>query len=229
MGKADLTVCVCLCEDGQRCVCVCVHVHEYNTVIDRGVAYSSSVCVQACVNITDASLHQKKHVCLQADICIFLPICVMGAYACVILTWWPVRWRRAVFPAGHAGSLRSSSGVGASRRHSCHSSGTCRRRGRLSASERQTAGPPSHTLGSLPRSRWPGVSGGGMKGKMRWRTRKKLFGEQNGGCSGEKAGSKVKTDETTRGEKMGWGCWEKIGLDQERRADELGREGENKG
>lgn len=152
-------------------------------------------------------------------------------YACVILTWWPARWRRAAFPAGHADSLRSSSAVGASPHRSYHSSGTSRRRGRLWASGWRTAGQPLHIQGSLSRSRWPGVSRGeGMKETMKWRMRGELLrshkeckevrkgtkrgvwkGWRGRGIKGEKRKKEMKWQE----EKWGKGCWEN-GLDRRR-------------
>lgn len=144
---------------------------------------------------------------------------------CVILTWWPVRWRTAAFPAGHAGSPRSSSGAGASRRHSCHSSGTCRRRGRLSASEWRTAGPLLHILGSLSRSRWPGVSRGGMKRKWDGGTKDILFRKHNGDrtrtrneMKREKGDQRWKEMKQQEG-KLGWGLLEenRIGSGEESR------------
>lgn len=203
----SVRVCVCVWRWPEVCVCVflcnaCVHVHEYNTLKKQ----------RCCLQLMHAHYRCKtaaENTRRQADILIFLPICVTGVHDCVVLTWWPVRWRRAAFPAGRAGSLHSSSDVGASRRRSCHSSGTCRRKGRPQASERWTAGPPSHTQGSLSRSRWPGVSRGAMTGKRRWRTRNELLGEIKMEDAMRRVRSKVKTDEITRGEKMGWGCWEK--------------------
>lgn len=157
----------------------------------------------------------------------------MCVYACVILTWWPVRWRRAAFPTGLVGSPRSSSGVGASRHRSCHSSGTCRRKGRLSAPEWWRAGRLLHKPGSLSRSRWPGVSEGeewneewgtiylrdiiqkGDEHWMRWRKKRRI------------RGGKWKREMKQWEGEMGWGL--QTELDQERWADELGSEGEKKG
>lgn len=99
MGTADLTVCVCLCvkQTDKMTRGVCVHsvfsfnvcTCEYKTVKDRGqLALNSSVCVHAhtSVHALYASLHKKIHVCLQADVRVFLPIYVICVYACVILT-----------------------------------------------------------------------------------------------------------------------------------------------
>lgn len=203
---------------------LCVRTHAYSAVKFQPMF--------VCIYISYASLHQKIHVCLQAgSVC--SPLCV--CCVCVILTWWPVRWRRAAFPAGHAGSPRSSSGADASRRRSCHSSGTCRRRGRLSASERRTAGPLLHILGSLSRSRWPGVSRGGMKRKWDGERRTNYLGNimemerEHGMRWSEKRG--IRGEKRWNNKRGNWegDCWRKIELDQERRADESGSEGEKKG
>lgn len=158
------------------CVCVCVHDYKSCYYCNSGV----------WTRVTHALLHQsahtkKKKTHQRADICIFRLSRAMWANECVTLTWWPVRWRRAAFPAGRADSLHSSSGVGASLHRSCHSSGTCRRRARRRASEWRTAGQPPHIPGSRSRSRWPGVGGGAMGRKIGWRSRReKYVGGKNG-------------------------------------------------
>lgn len=174
-------------------VSVCVYIVTLNKHLSKQDYKSCHYCNSGVWNPRACDSEKPRQ---RADICIFRLRRAMWANACVTLTWWPMRWRRAEFPAGRADSLHSSSGAGASLHRSCHSSGTCRRRARRQASERQTAGRPPHTPGSRSRSRWPGVGGGGNgKGNRVKIKDRKICGRQKR----KKEANVTRDCETTRG------------------------------
>lgn len=211
-----LSLCAKMTRGAYVCDCVCVCVQSYFEWTSIEVYMTTNLAV----TVFERAYTWLMHICTEAqtrqraDICIFRLSRAMRAHACVTLTWWPTRWRRAEFPAGRAGSLHSSSGVGASLHRSCHSSGTCRRRARRRASGRRTAGRPPHTPGSRSRSRWPEVGGGssGKENGVNPEAKTDRGGKRDNGNRW-----KVRADETTKGGDGGDGgsLRKKIGMDQE--------------
>lgn len=201
----EVWVCVCVCRVFLRNACV--HVHEYNPLKSRGVACSS------CIHITDARLQQKIHVCK-----------LIFSYSSLSVSWvcTTVSYSRDDQWGGEEQSSQQAAPavciLPLTLVHLTAAVVTAAAHAEEKADHRHQNG-EQQAHRCTHKEAYLVVDGLGSAAEE-WQER----GDEEWGTNylGNKmedamrrVRSKVETDVITRGEKMGWGCWEKKGLDRE--------------